>query len=356
VLLAKVTDPMRSKARRVAIVGTRSATPHWAGRRPRARGVPGRCRRHRRERARIGIDAAAHSGAVDAGGLAVGVVATGLDVVYPRRHRALYAQVKEQGLVVGEHGYGVQPAARAVPGTQSHHCGARRDRRGGRGHRDGGARITAKYAAEYGRQVFALPGSRPKPGRRGMQFAPGRRRRGAARSRRPPDRAGARGSQPGDWRSAGRVPPTDDDEAAVMRALGGDPGGIDDLERATLLARPAWERLSAASNGPAGSSGCGGFGGPAEESGRPARSRTGAVPAARPFSFSEISRDFLCGADPVPYDSTPIEAEGLSGGSMLLTCDVLRRGSGNGTAPGCGGYRNPTAKRSATRTPLRAPR
>src|SRR4051812_42919290 len=63
----------------------------------------------------IGIDAAAHVGALDAGGLPVGVVATGLDVVYPRRHRELYGRVREQGLVVGEHGYGIQPRRERFP-------------------------------------------------------------------------------------------------------------------------------------------------------------------------------------------------------------------------------------------------
>ncbi len=45
----------------------------------------------------IGIDAAAHLGALAAGGTAVGVLGTGLDVVYPRRHGALHERVRPRG-------------------------------------------------------------------------------------------------------------------------------------------------------------------------------------------------------------------------------------------------------------------
>lgn len=243
VLLGEGDRPDAFEARRVAIVGTRSATPHGlADARELGAFLAGAGVTVVSGLA-IGIDAAAHSGAVDAGGLAVGVVATGLDVVYPRRHRALYAQVKEQGLVVGEHGYGVQPRRERFP-VRNRIIAALSDVVVVvEATAMGGARITAKYAAEYGRQVFALPGSRRNPAAAGCNALLGD---GAEALLDPGDlliALGRGGSQPGHWRSAGRVPPTDDDEAAVMRALGGDPGGIDDLERATLLA-PA--RLGAA--------------------------------------------------------------------------------------------------------------
>jgi DNA processing protein len=243
VLLGEGDRPDAFEARRVAIVGTRSATPHGlADARELGAFLAGAGVTVVSGLA-IGIDAAAHAGAVDAGGLAVGVVATGLDVVYPRRHRALYAQVKEQGLVVGEHGYGVQPRRERFPVRNRIIAAVAEIVVVVEATAMGGARITAKYAAEYGRQVFALPGSRRNPAAAGCNSLLGD---GAEALLDPGDlliALGRGGSQPGDWRSAGRVPPTDDDEAAVMRALGGDPGGIDDLERATLLA-PA--RLGAA--------------------------------------------------------------------------------------------------------------
>jgi len=115
VLLGEGERPDAFDARRVAIVGTRSATPHGlADARELGAFLAGAGVTVVSGLA-IGIDASAHLGALDAGGLAVGVVATGLDVVYPRRHRALYAAVREQGLVVGEHGYGVQPRRERFP-------------------------------------------------------------------------------------------------------------------------------------------------------------------------------------------------------------------------------------------------
>lgn len=57
----------------------------------------------------LGIDGAAHRGALDAGGLPAGVVGSGLDVVYPPRHRALWAQVADAGVLVSEAPLGGRP-------------------------------------------------------------------------------------------------------------------------------------------------------------------------------------------------------------------------------------------------------
>ncbi len=96
-------------APRVAIVGTRAATPMGIA---DAREIAAFCARAGItvvSGLAIGIDGAAHEGALDAGGLTVGVVATGLDVVYPRRHARLYERVRKQGLILGENDYGTQP-------------------------------------------------------------------------------------------------------------------------------------------------------------------------------------------------------------------------------------------------------
>ena len=97
----------------------------WSARvRPRPTGSPTRTRSASRWREAgvtvvsglaIGIDAAAHEGALEGGGGVIGVVATGLDVVYPRRHAALFDRVRESGLLVSELGYGVQPRPGAFP-------------------------------------------------------------------------------------------------------------------------------------------------------------------------------------------------------------------------------------------------
>jgi DNA processing protein len=63
----------------------------------------------------IGIDAAAHEGALDVGGRTVGVIATGLDVVYPRRHRVLFERVRHHGCLVTESAFGTKPEPGRFP-------------------------------------------------------------------------------------------------------------------------------------------------------------------------------------------------------------------------------------------------
>jgi DNA processing protein len=160
VLAEGVADASVLQAPRVAVVGTRAATPHGLAD-AHDLGV------HLAESGitvvsglAIGIDAAAHEGALAAGGSVVGVVATGLDVEYPRRHVTLYRKVRASGLVLGETGFGIGPMPKRFP-VRNRIIAALADvvvvveatlR--------GGARITAEYGAQYGRPVFAVPGSR----------------------------------------------------------------------------------------------------------------------------------------------------------------------------------------------------
>ena len=111
----------------------------------------------------IGIDAAAHEGALDAGGSVVGVLGTGLDVVYPRRHRALFDRVRDSGLLVSELGYGVQPRRESFPVRNRIIAGLAELVVVVEATLKGGARITAERALEYGRTVMAYPGSRRNP-------------------------------------------------------------------------------------------------------------------------------------------------------------------------------------------------
>ena len=108
----------------------------------------------------IGIDGAAHEGAVEAGGGAIGVVATGLDIEYPRRHVNLYRRVRANGLIVGETGYGIGPEPGRFP-VRNRIIAALADLVVVvEATVTGGARITAEHALRYDRAVFAVPGSR----------------------------------------------------------------------------------------------------------------------------------------------------------------------------------------------------
>ncbi len=163
VLLGEGRRPEAFEAPRVAIVGTRAATPHGLADARELGGFLAAEQITVVSGLAIGIDGAAHEGALDAGGLVVGVVATGLDITYPRRHTVLYERVRANGVIVSEQAFGVGPRPGLFP-VRNRIIAALADvvvvveatMRGG-------ARITAQYALEYGRPVLAVPGSRRNP-------------------------------------------------------------------------------------------------------------------------------------------------------------------------------------------------
>jgi DNA processing protein len=115
VLLAEGAAPDALERPRVAVVGTRAATPHGLADAREVGAVLAEAGVTVVSGMAIGIDGAAHDGALEAGGTAIGVLATGLDVVYPRRHIALFERVRRAGLLMSELGYGVQPRPGAFP-------------------------------------------------------------------------------------------------------------------------------------------------------------------------------------------------------------------------------------------------
>jgi DNA processing protein len=219
---------------RVAVVGTRAATPHGLADAREIGAVLGAAGVTVVSGLAIGIDAAAHEGALAAGGAAVGVLGTGLDVVYPRRHRILFERVRNAGMLVTELGYGVAPRAEQFP-VRNRIIAALADvvvvvEATARG----GARITAERAAEYGRDVMAMPGSRRNPAAAGTNALIAD---GALTLLEPSDVLLALGMHAGAQR-ARRVPPSTGDTGLVFRACGGDGATLDQLASRTGL-RPA---------------------------------------------------------------------------------------------------------------------
>lgn len=167
VLLGEGDDPDVLRRRRVAVVGTRSASVH------------GRADAHAIgvslaeagvtvvSGLALGIDGAAHEGVLEGGGAPVGVVATGLDIEYPRRHRDLYRRVRESGVLVSEVGYGVGPTRERFPIRNRIIAGLADVVVVVEATARGGARITANHALQYGRSVLAVPGSRRNPAAEG---------------------------------------------------------------------------------------------------------------------------------------------------------------------------------------------
>jgi DNA processing protein len=115
----------------------------------------------------LGIDAAAHRGALQAAGKTIAVTATGLDLIYPRRNRKLAAEILEQGLIVSEFPLGTSPRPLNFPQRNRIISGLSMATLVVEAARRSGSLITARLAAEQGREVYAVPGSIHNPQTRG---------------------------------------------------------------------------------------------------------------------------------------------------------------------------------------------
>lgn len=112
-----------------------------------------------------GIDGAAHAGALETGTIAV--VAGGIDHIYPPEHADLHNAIAERGLVVSERSLGRIPTARDFPRRNRLISGLSRGTVVVEAALRSGSLITARFAAEQGREVMAVPGSPIDPRARG---------------------------------------------------------------------------------------------------------------------------------------------------------------------------------------------
>lgn len=115
----------------------------------------------------LGIDGAAHGGALEGRCPTVAIVGTGLDRVYPARHRQLAQRIAETGALVSEYAPGVPPLEENFPRRNRIIAGLTRGTLVVEAALRSGSLITARLASEAGREVFAIPGSIHSPQSRG---------------------------------------------------------------------------------------------------------------------------------------------------------------------------------------------
>ncbi|TVO58990.1 DNA-processing protein DprA [Denitromonas halophila] len=151
----------------LAIVGARSATPQGESNAAAFAGALARAGLAIISGLALGIDAAAHAGALDADGATIAVIGTGADRMYPARNQALARRILERGAIVTEFPLGTQVAAHNFPRRNRIISGLAQGVLVVEAALNSGSLITARLASEQGREVFAIPGSIHSPQSKG---------------------------------------------------------------------------------------------------------------------------------------------------------------------------------------------
>jgi DNA processing protein len=143
----------------LAVVGSRKASPAGVRAAADLAAQAVRAGLHITSGLALGIDGAAHQGALGAGGRSVAVMATGIDQVYPYRHRGLAVELEGSGCLVSEFPPGVPPLQYNFPRRNRIISGLSLGVLVVEAALPSGSLITARTAVEQGREVFALPWS-----------------------------------------------------------------------------------------------------------------------------------------------------------------------------------------------------
>ncbi|HXV40992.1 MAG TPA: DNA-processing protein DprA [Steroidobacteraceae bacterium] len=232
-------DPAALSLPQLAIVGSRAASP--AGRETAFEFAAALAARGLAITSGLaaGIDAAAHRGALAAGGVTIAVCGTGLDRVYPAEHAGLAAEIARRGALVSEFPPGTPPLAENFPQRNRLMSGLSRGVLVIEAAARSGSLITARHAGDQGRDVLAVPGSIHNALARGCHRLI---KDGAALVETPDDVIAAlefRGFLPANPASCGageaQIPGArlDSDAEILLNALGFEPADLDRLVERT---------------------------------------------------------------------------------------------------------------------------
>ncbi len=180
-----------------------------------------------------GVDAVAHTAALKAGGRTIGVLGSGVDRIYPPEHRALAEQMMERGAVVSDYAPGTPPDASNFPPRNRIISGLSLAVVVIEAGETSGALITAEFAAEQGREIFAVPGSILAPQSKGTNKLI---QNGAQPLLTASDLMQALNlTRMGEHKAARKILPSDEVEAKLLAALGEQPVHVDELGNQTGL-------------------------------------------------------------------------------------------------------------------------
>ena len=156
-------DPQRLSAPSIAIVGSRNATPGGVENAERFAKALSASGLTVISGLALGIDAAAHRGGLAGRGSTIAVMGTGIDNIYPKRNDSLAQQIADSGTLITEFPLGTAPLAGNFPRRNRLIAGLARGVLVVEAALASGSLITARLAAEQGRDVFAIPGSIHSP-------------------------------------------------------------------------------------------------------------------------------------------------------------------------------------------------
>jgi DNA processing protein len=180
-----------------------------------------------------GIDTHAHQVALDAGGRTLAVLGSGIDVIYPAENRKLAELVVKSGAILSEYPLGAQPESGNFPRRNRIISGLSLGVMVVEGSKTSGAMITADYAAEQGREIFAVPGNILSPNSAGPNYLI---QQGAKLVTTIGDILEELNlTMVAEQATAREIIPDNEAEAVLLRHLSAEPMHVDELGRATNL-------------------------------------------------------------------------------------------------------------------------